>query len=376
MQDQNDRAGTRDPYCSNLIRSPSQALRAPLAIRRERLSDGFFAFFDQHDGKMNFLVESDYSEVVCAESLERQLDLVRIAAVGLLPGVFGPRSVSWRIDRESAIFLGAGRALLLQLAHPWVAAAIEQHSNVSVDPIGRFHRTFRIVFSMVFGTLDQSMTAARRLYHRHADVRGELPWTAGPFSVGSTYCANGIPALRWVWATLIETALVAYELVLPPLTRQQREQYYRESRLFAGLFGIPRECLPPDWTTFSAYFSDMAESEILSISDRTRKSARRLIAGTDLWLPVPVSYQDLTVWLLPLPIRKRFGFSFALGQNRDIRRTLALSRRLYPLLPRRLRYVGPYQEAEQRLAGQSPPDFVTRLCNRFWIGRAELSQGK
>jgi len=325
---------------------------------------------------MKFLAESDYSEVVSAESLERQLKLVRIAAVGLLSGVFGPRSVTWQIDRESAIFLGAGRALLLQLAHPWVAAAIDQHSNVFADPIGRFHRTFRIVFSIVFGTLDQSLTAARRLHDRHAHIAGELPWAAGPFSVGSTYCANAIPALRWVWATLIETALVAYELVLPPLTAQQREQYYRESRLFAALFGIPRECLPPDWTTFSAYFSDMVESEILSISDRTRRTAQRLVAGTDLWLPVPVSYQDLTLALLPPPIRKRFGLSFADGQKRDIRRALALSRRLYPLLPARLRYVGPYQEAEGRLAGRSSPDFVTRLCNRFWIGRAKLSEGK
>jgi uncharacterized protein (DUF2236 family) len=75
---------------------------------------------------MNFLAESDYSEVVSPESLERQLNLVRRAADGLLPGVFGPRSVSWQIDRESAIFLGAGRALLLQLAHPWVATATDK----------------------------------------------------------------------------------------------------------------------------------------------------------------------------------------------------------------------------------------------------------
>jgi uncharacterized protein (DUF2236 family) len=325
---------------------------------------------------MNFLAESDYSEVVSAESLERQLNLVRRAAASQLSGVFGPRSVSWQIDRESAIFLGAGRALLLQLAHPWVAAAIEQHSNVFADPIGRFHRTFGIVFSMVFGTLEQTMTAARCLYRRHAAITGELPWAAGPFSLGSTYCANAIPALRWVWATLIETALMAYELVLPPLTAQQREQYYRESLLFAGLFGIPRECLPPDWTRFSAYFSDLVESEILSISERTRRTARRLMAGTDLWLPVPVSYQDLTVALLPPPIRERFGFAFVDGQKRDIRRALALSRRLYPLLPLRLRYVGPYQEAEGRLAGKPTPDLVTRLCNRFWIGRAELSKEK
>ena len=144
-------------------------------------------------GKMNFL---DYSELASPEGLERELQRVRAAAAGDAQGVFGPRSLTWQIDRESAIFLGAGRALLLQLAHPWVAAAIEQHSNAFADPVGRFHRTFSTVFTMVFGTLDQSMNAARRLHRRHASITGQ-PWTAGPFAVGSTYHANAIPALRW-----------------------------------------------------------------------------------------------------------------------------------------------------------------------------------
>ena len=63
-------------------------------------------------------------------------------------------SLTWRIDREALTFLVAGRALLLQLAHPWVAAAIAEHSKTIDDPIGRFHRTFAVVFTMVFGTLD------------------------------------------------------------------------------------------------------------------------------------------------------------------------------------------------------------------------------
>ena len=100
------------------------------------------------------------------------------------------------------------------------------------------------------------MNAARRLHRRHASITGQLPWTAGPCPAGSTYSANAIPALRWVYATLIETALVAYELVLPPLTLQQRELYY-ESQLFAGLFGIPKECLPQDWAGFADYFSEV-----------------------------------------------------------------------------------------------------------------------
>ncbi len=324
---------------------------------------------------MNLLTERNDSQVVSAERLEHELAQIRAAAAGSLSGIFGPRSLTWKVDRESAIFLGAGRALLLQLAHPWVAAAIEQHSNAFADPVGRFHRTFGTVFAMVFGTLDQSMSAARRLYHRHASITGQMPWTAGPFSIGSNYCANAIPALRWVYATLIETALVAYELVLPPLTPQQRERYYLESQLFAGLFGISKECLPRDWAAFSAYFSATVQSETLSVHHRTRRIARRLLAGADLWLPVPASYQDLTVALLPPPLRERFGFSFSDAQKREIRRTVALSRRLYPLLPARLRHVGPYQEAEQRLGGSLAPDFVTRMCNRFWIGRNELPRG-
>jgi len=311
-------------------------------------------------------------QVVSADSLECELNRVRAAAAGSASGIFGPRSVTWQIDREAAIFLGAGRALLLQLAHPWVAAAIEQHSDAFADPIGRFHRTFSVVFSMVFGSLDQSLSAARRLHRRHAEIKGQLRSAAGPFPVGSCYCANAVPALRWVHATLIETALLAYGQVLPPLTAEQREHYYGESRLFAALFGIPDDCLPHDWTAFSGYTSAMVQSDTLIVTDQARIMARRLMAGADTWLPIPTSYQALTVALLPSQIREGFGFPYGAAEQRAVRQLITRIRRVYPFLPARLRYVGPYQEAEQRLAGKARPDIVTRMCNRFWIGRAEL----
>ena len=99
--------------------------------------------------------------LVFDDDLESSLDTVCKAAAGPVAGVFGPGSLTWRIDREAAIFLGAGRALLLQLAHPWVAAGIAEHSRTLADPIGRFHRTFNTVFTMVFGTLDSALAAAR-----------------------------------------------------------------------------------------------------------------------------------------------------------------------------------------------------------------------
>jgi len=124
---------------------------------------------------MNVATRHDEVQVVSADGLERELNRVRAAAAGSLSGIFGAQSVTWQVDREAAIFLRAGRALLLQLAHPWVAAAIEQHSGTFAGPIGRFHRTFSVVFSMVFGSLDQSFSAARSLHRRHAEVKGRLP---------------------------------------------------------------------------------------------------------------------------------------------------------------------------------------------------------
>jgi Uncharacterized protein conserved in bacteria len=63
------------------------------------------------------------------DDFESSLDTVCKAAAESIEGVFGPASLTWRVDREVAVFLGAGRALLLQLAHPWVAAAIAEHSR-------------------------------------------------------------------------------------------------------------------------------------------------------------------------------------------------------------------------------------------------------
>ena len=51
------------------------------------------------------------------------------------PGLYGPESEAWRLNREAMLLLGAGpRALLLQLAHPQVAAGVEEHSDFRADP--------------------------------------------------------------------------------------------------------------------------------------------------------------------------------------------------------------------------------------------------
>lgn len=286
-------------------------------------------------------------------------------------GVYDPGSISWRINRESALFLGAGRAALLQLAHPWVAAALAQHSNLLSDPIARFHNTFRLVFTMVFGTRDQAIRASRSLYALHTRIGGELPAGVGRYGLGSRYEATEVGALRWVFATLIESALLAYECVLPPLTAAEREEYYAESKTMAALFGISAGALPHDWKAFTAYSEEIVQSDALGVSERSRSMAQNVLGGAGSWVRPPLWYRALTTSWLPPRFREEFDLEPDAAGWRAAMRARRWLPRAYRVMPPFIRFVGPYREAECRLAGR-PAGTTVRLSNRFWIGQAQL----
>jgi hypothetical protein len=76
--------------------------------------------------------------------------------------------------------------------------------------------------------------------------------------------------------------------------------------------------------------------------------------------------------MLPEQIRIGFGFDLDERDSRSADRALSWICRVYPHLPARLRYVGPYHEARARLQGKPQPDLATRCLNRAWIGRPQL----
>ena len=241
--------------------------------------------------------------------------------------MFGPSSVTWSVEREAALFLGAGHALLPQLAHPWIAAAIADRPHTMMDPIGRFHRTFSLMFTMVFGTLDQAGRGTR-LHQRHAQITGALSTKgAGPFPHGTHYFANEVSALRWVWATLTETALLAHDLVLPPLSAGERERYYAESKLSAGLFGISHAALPSDWPAFMVYNERMWRSDILTVTPAACTIASQVLGDT-LWPRIPPWYGRLTAGILPPPARDAFGLRYGLAEHVAAERALRWIQRI------------------------------------------------
>jgi uncharacterized protein (DUF2236 family) len=310
--------------------------------------------------------------IIERKDLEHQIALVLTTDVDPTKGLFGPASVTWRVDREAVLFLAGGRALLLQLAHPWIAEAIAAHSQTMFDPIGRFHRTFSVMFSIVFGTADQAVAAARRLYERHAQISGTMSESAGPFAKGTSYLANELNALRWVSATLTESSLVAYDLVLPTLSDAERHCYYSESKSIAALFGIPPALLPADWTAFMTYNEEMWRSDVLTVTPKARAIADRVLWQGGRWPPIPKWYRPVTALLLPPPVREGFRLRYGSAEQKSAEKALKWIRRVHGVLPDSIRFVGPYQEAVGRLLGRSRPSFRTQMVNRFWIGRSGL----
>lgn len=304
--------------------------------------------------------------IVTQSQIERRLDQIAARVKDPRHGLFGPGSMTWRISRESVVFLGAGRAALLQLAHPYVAHGIEQHSATRADPVGRFNRTFLHVYGMIFGDLESALGAARRVRKVHDRIHGAIDEDVGRYARGQRYTAHDEAALLWVFATLTETSVMAYELGIGPLSPAEKEGYYQEIKLFAGLFGISEAAMPPDWPSFKRYCEEMVSGDALGVGQPARETARFLLTPPRGALgPFMRSYAALTTGLLPPRLREGFGLPFGRAEEASFQRALGVVKRVWPRLPDRLRWVPDYVEALRRLDGRPRPDKVGRAVQQL-----------
>jgi len=103
-----------------------------------------------------------------------------------------------RVAGEPALLLGGPRALLLQLAHPKIAAAVAEHSDFRERPWLRLWRTLDPLVLLVFGTEHQRQRALASVARTHDRVRGRLPGSAGRWRAGAAYSAHDRAAQAWV----------------------------------------------------------------------------------------------------------------------------------------------------------------------------------
>jgi uncharacterized protein (DUF2236 family) len=268
-----------------------------------------------------------------------------------LEGYFGPRSATWHIARERVLLVGGGRAVLMQLAHPLVAAGVGDHSAYARDPWARTFATLDLMQRITFGTRSEARAAARAINRLHTHVRGTLHEEAGAYASGTPYHARQPDLLLWVFATLIDTSLYLYPLLVGPLTEDEREAYYQESKRTVVLLGLPETMLPASLAGLQAYVDGMLASAELALIAEAREVARVI-----LHLPAPFVLRPAltlgaaaTAGWLPKRLRALYELEWDDRRQRLLEAAETGMRALLPAVPTALRYNTWAQRAYRRV---------------------------
>jgi len=271
-----------------------------------------------------------------------------------IEGMYGPDSEAWALDRESMLLLGAGpRALLLQIAHPAVAAGVDEHSDFRVDPWRRLAATLESYLTIVYGTGPAAGAEIRRLERLHAGI------------VGVGYSARDPELSLWVHATLVDSTLVVNDRWIAPLTPERRERAYQETRPIGRAFGVPDAILPKDIVAFDAYMAAMvAPAGPVHPGPLARELAHLILhpplaplvpAAAPILGLIPTIAYSWTLWpsleLLPPTVREEYGFAWGPLERAVSAWLVAGWRAWRPLIPRTWRQMPKALAADARVAG-------------------------
>jgi uncharacterized protein (DUF2236 family) len=185
--------------------------------------------------------------------------------LGSRDGYFQPESVIRRVGNSPLVpLLGGGPAVLLQMAHPLVAAGVVYHSDYKDDLWRRLLRTLGALYLIVYGSKEEAEGAGEAVRAVHAHVRGMTRERLGPFAAGTPLLGLRDPDLMlWVHATLVETSLAAYRRFVGQLTPDEEEAYYGEMALVASVFGLSPATAPATLADFRDYLeAQLAGPEI------------------------------------------------------------------------------------------------------------------
>lgn len=194
-------------------------------------------------------------------------------------GLFGPDSISWRVQADPVAVVGGLSSLFLQALHPLAMAGVFEHSSYDADFWPRFARTGAYVATVTYGSTAEVAKVAARVRGMHRSVQGTDPVT------GQRYSAGNPELITWVHVTEVHGFLQAVLRGGMRLSGAEQDRYYSEQVAAARLLGAER--VPATRTEVADYLIEQRPRLICSAS--TRNGARLLLAP-----PMPWRVQLLT----------------------------------------------------------------------------------
>lgn len=249
--------------------------------------------------------------------------------------------VSQRINAERALLLAWPRAILLQLAHPLVAAGVADHSAFRAGPLTAAQRLRATVRAMLALTFEDDASRARTIagiQAIHRRVRGTLHESVGTFPAGTPYSAEDPALVLWVHATIVESMVAGHEALIGPVDGRDRDAYCAEARPVALDLGAVPGDVPDSWRALVAYVERVRRSGTLGVGCAASEVARAVMfppPGALIW-PLARASRLITAGLLPGDVRDLYGYEWAARHAARFDRSTALVRRVRRHLPDRI----------------------------------------
>jgi uncharacterized protein (DUF2236 family) len=249
--------------------------------------------------------------------------------------------VSARINAERLVILGWGRAILLQLAHPLMAAAVEAHSSFRGGPLAsarRLHHTVRAMLHLTYGDAETRARAIAGIRAIHDRVPGTLAAGVGPFARGTPYSAHDPALLLWVHLTLVESIALAHDVFVRPLAASERDTYCEESSWVAAALGADPATIPHTWAALRDGIAGVEQRGVLVVSDTARSLANAVLSpplDVAVW-PAAWLNRQFTIGTLPAGIRRQYGFEWTGGDQMRLDRAARTVRAARRIMPRRV----------------------------------------
>jgi uncharacterized protein (DUF2236 family) len=246
--------------------------------------------------------------------------------------------VARRLNRERIVLLGWPRAILLQLAHPLVAAGVGGHSTFRGGAIAagvRLHHTVRAMLSLTFGDDRHREATIAHIRRIHDRVHGTLDRRAGPYPAGTPYTAHDPALLLWVHATLLDSIGTIFQRLVAPLTSTELDAFCAESAPTLVALGGDGDAAPRTWRALGDYLDRMYLGGVLAVSDTARDLAHAVLTPRVAGLPVPGGSipRLLTIGLLPEEIRRAYGFEWSDARRRRLERLLRVLKSVRRVTP-------------------------------------------
>jgi uncharacterized protein (DUF2236 family) len=250
-------------------------------------------------------------------------------------GLFDDESIMRRVGREGLVLLGGGRAVLLQIAHPLIAAGVGDHSSFQADPLARFLRTMHFLDALVFGRTGQVRKAMLGFERVHDRIHGRLATAAGRYRAGTRYDGHDPELKLWVFATLVDTSAMAFERFVRPMSATERSNYYADCRILGKCMGIPPELLPDSVEGFRQYMANMLDGDQLAVTPIARRLGEQVLHPPVGIVPTlsAALMRLATAGMLPERFRRDFALPWTAAHQLALSSLTAMLHTLRPIAP-------------------------------------------